>query len=269
MLGTVVATATARAVAQVDAGEAAPSHPRWWLTVVDEVTGEPVGAVMRTAPFAPYPLYVLPLPEGAAPQVAAALVERGEEVSGLNGALPAVRHLATELARRTGRRAHVHEHTRLHVLEKLVEPPAAPDGRPRLALPADAELALAWFRAFHADAAAQAGRLQPGAGASSSTRPTSPSGSPRAGSGFGRTARDAGQPGRLQRAELRGRPGGPGLHARATAGAATRARSPPTCRGCCATRGRGSACSPTRPTRRPTRSTRRSATCRSWTWRTW
>ena len=28
-------------------------------------------------------------------------------------------------------------------------------------MPADAELALAWFRAFHADAAAQAGRLEP------------------------------------------------------------------------------------------------------------
>jgi len=161
VLGTVVATATARAVEQVEAGEPAPRHPRWWLTVADEVSGEPVGAVMRTAPFAPYPLYVLPLPDGAAPQVAAALVDRGEEVSGLNGALPAVRHLATELARRTGGRAHVHEHTRLHVLRKLVEPAVAPDGRARLALPSDAELTLAWFRAFHVDAAAQAGRLQP------------------------------------------------------------------------------------------------------------
>jgi GNAT superfamily N-acetyltransferase len=96
--------------------------------------------------------------------VAAALVERGEDVTGLNGALPAARQLATELARLTGRRAHVHEHTRLHVLERLVEPRSAPDGRPRAAVPADAGLALEWFRVFHVDAAVQAGRL-PNAGA--------------------------------------------------------------------------------------------------------
>ena len=127
------------------------------------------------------------MPDAAARQVAAALVERGEEVMGLNGALPAARTLAAELARRTGRRARVHEHTRLHVLKKLVEPRVAPDGRPRVAVPADVELALAWFRAFHADAAEQAGRLEPDARASSSRRRRSPSGSPRAGSGSGRT----------------------------------------------------------------------------------
>ncbi len=119
--------------------------------------------VMRTAPFKPHPLFVLPMPDAAARQVAAALVERGEEVLGLNGALPAARTLATELARRTGSRARVHEHTRLHVLKQLVEPRVAPDGRPRVAIPADVELALAWFRAFHADAAEQAGRLAAGA----------------------------------------------------------------------------------------------------------
>jgi GNAT superfamily N-acetyltransferase len=161
VLSTVVATVTARAVDAVEAGDPAPAHPRWWLTVADKATGEPVGAAMRTAPFPPYPLFVLPMPDAAAREVAAALVDRGEEVGGLNGALPAARLVATELARRTGRRAEVHEHTRLHVLEKLVEPRAAPDGRARLALPADGELALAWFRAFHADAAAQAGRLAP------------------------------------------------------------------------------------------------------------
>ncbi len=163
VLSTVVATVTARAVGEIEAGDPAPAHPRWWLTVTDESSGEPVGVAMRTAPFAPYPLYVLPMPEAAARQVATALVERGEEVAGLNGALPAARTLAAELARRTGRRAWVHEHTRLHVLHKLVEPRVAPDGRPRVAVPADAQLALAWFRAFHADAAEQAGRLAPDA----------------------------------------------------------------------------------------------------------
>src|SRR5262249_18046235 len=109
----------------------------------------------------PYPLYVMPLPEAALPQVAEALIERGEDVVAVNGALPAARTLATELARRTGRRAHVHEHTRLHVLRKLVGPGVAPAGRAPVARPAGGPLALAWFRAFHADAAAQAGRLAP------------------------------------------------------------------------------------------------------------
>lgn len=156
VLSTVVATATAKAL-----DLPTPDHPRWWLTVLDEATGEPVGVVMRTAPFAPYPLFVLPFPDAAVRQVATALVQRGEDISALNGALPTARQLATELARQTGRRAHVHEHTRLHVLKRLVEPRVAPDGRPRVAVPADAPLAVSWFRAFHADAAAQAGRLEP------------------------------------------------------------------------------------------------------------
>ena len=161
VLGTVVATVTARAVHDLARGEPTPAYPRWWLTVADPKTGELVGVVMRTAPFAPHPLYVLPLPDAAALEVAAALVGRGEDVSALNGALPAARTLATELARRTGRRARVHEHTRLHVLGRLVEPPEVPDGRARVAVPADVGLALSWFRAFHADAAEQAGRLEP------------------------------------------------------------------------------------------------------------
>lgn len=162
VLGTVVASVTARAIDEIAAGEPAPTYPRWWLSVSDEATGEPVGIVMRTAPFSPHPLYVLPMPDTAARLVAAALVERGEDVSALNGALPAAHTLATELARRTGRRAWVHEHTRLHVLSKLIEPAVAPDGLARVAVPADMPLALAWFRAFHADAAEQAGRLEPG-----------------------------------------------------------------------------------------------------------
>jgi GNAT superfamily N-acetyltransferase len=161
VLGTVVASVTAHAVAELERGDPPPGYPRWWLTVEEEETGRPIGVVMRTAPFVPYPLYVLPLPEPVLPLVAEALVERGEHVSSVNGVLPAARTLATELARRTGGRAHVHEHTRLHVLRKLVEPKVAPDGRARVAGPPDAPLALAWFRAFHADAAAQAGRLEP------------------------------------------------------------------------------------------------------------
>jgi predicted GNAT family acetyltransferase len=116
-----------------------------------------VGAGMRTAPSAPHPVHLLPMPDEAARMLARTLVERGETVTAVNGALPAVRRVAEELARLTGGRAEVHEHMRLHVLEELVEPRPVP-GRARRATTADLELAFAWFRAFHADAAAQAGR---------------------------------------------------------------------------------------------------------------
>jgi GNAT superfamily N-acetyltransferase len=159
VLTTVVASVTAKAAEEDAAGgrRKLRDHPRWWLTVVDEASDEVVGTVMRTAPFRPHPLYVLPMPDVAARQVAARLVQRGETISGVNGALPAAEELALELARRTGRNARVHEHTRLHVLDALAEPPQ-PAGRPRAAVPADAALVLSWFRAFHEDAAAQSGR---------------------------------------------------------------------------------------------------------------
>ena len=54
---------------------------------------------MRTAPFAPYPPFLLPMPDEAAVALARALHERGEEVLGLNGALPAVDLCAAELTR--------------------------------------------------------------------------------------------------------------------------------------------------------------------------
>ena len=58
---------------------------------------------MRTAPFAPYPLFVLPMPDDAARALARALHERGEAVGGVNGALPAARVVAEEMARLAGR----------------------------------------------------------------------------------------------------------------------------------------------------------------------
>jgi GNAT superfamily N-acetyltransferase len=159
VLSTVLATSTARAVEDLEAGrKGPPGQPRWWVTI-STADGEVVGVAARTAPFRPFPLYVLPMPDDAARQLAARLVQRGETIAAVNGALPTAEEVALEIARRTGRRAHVHEHTRLHVLGRLVEP-AYPDGGPRLARSIDTTLATAWFEAFHRDAAAQAGRLR-------------------------------------------------------------------------------------------------------------
>src|SRR6478752_2770784 len=152
---TVIATVTRR-LAERGGGEA----PYLWWAVARDDRDQIVGVAMRTAPFAPYPAYVLPMPEDAALALARALHERGEELGGVNGALPAARVVAEETARLSGGAASVHEHLRLFELGELVEPPVPP-GRLRLATRDDAELCLAWFRDFARAAAEQAGRSEP------------------------------------------------------------------------------------------------------------
>ncbi|GAA4375003.1 GNAT family N-acetyltransferase [Nocardioides caricicola] len=149
---TVIATVTARYVA----GSASESPYCWWVVARDD-DGRVTGVGMRTAPFAPYPLYLLPMPDEDAVALARALHERGEEVGGVNGALPAAQLCAEEVARLAGGTAEVEEHVRLFELGELTVP-EPPPGRLRLATRADAELCLAWFRAFAVDAAEQAGR---------------------------------------------------------------------------------------------------------------
>lgn len=153
VLNTVIATVAIRAAA---AGREKPDHPQWWVSVVDD-DDRVVGVAMRTAPFRPYPLYVLPMPDEAAVLLAGALLDRGEDVPAANGALPASRVVADEVARLTGRTAAVTEHMRLFELGELVEPPAPP-GRLRTATAEDADLCLAWYQAFEAAASEQAGR---------------------------------------------------------------------------------------------------------------
>lgn len=152
VLTTVIATVTQR---MARSGGSPDAPYEWWLVVRDGA--EVVGVAMRTAPFAPYPLYLLPMPDDAALGLARALHERGEEVAGANGALPAAQVFADEYARLSGGVAAVDEHVRLFELGELEVPPAPP-GRLRAATRDDDELCLAWFRAFAVDAAEQAGR---------------------------------------------------------------------------------------------------------------
>lgn len=156
LLTTVVSTVTHRVLRQVEAGRPAPDHPRWWA-VVRDVAGEVAGVAMRTAPFAPYPMFVLPMCDEAAVALARAAHDRGEETRGVNGCLPAARAVAVETARLLGGTARTWEHTRLFELGILVEPRPVP-GTLRLATGQDLDLCLAWFTAFHFDAAEQAGR---------------------------------------------------------------------------------------------------------------
>ncbi|MGW0217112.1 GNAT family N-acetyltransferase [Micromonospora chokoriensis] len=152
---TVVTTIAHRLMSQLAEGIAQPDR-NWWLAVVDD-TGAVVGAGMRTAPYAPYPPFLLPMPDEAAVALAHVLHGRDEEVLAVNGALPTVDLFATELTRLVGGRVQVAQHTRLHELGELTCPPPVP-GRLVVATEDDLDLVRRWHAAFMGDADEQAGR---------------------------------------------------------------------------------------------------------------
>jgi hypothetical protein len=154
VVSTVITTVAYRLLAQQADGIAQPGR-NWWLVVRN--ASAMVGAAMRTASFAPYPPFLLPMPEEAAVTLARALHERGEEVLGLNGARPAVDLCAAELTRLCGGQVQVSVHTRLHELGELVWPAPVPGGL-QAAAEDDVDLVMEWFGAFMGDADEQAGR---------------------------------------------------------------------------------------------------------------
>jgi GNAT superfamily N-acetyltransferase len=155
VVSTVVSSIAYRALAQAAAG-VAHRDGEWWLVITD-VSGNVISVAMRTAPFSPYPPYLLPMPDDVARQIARALYERGEEVRAVNGALPAVEVFAAETVALAGGRVEVAAHTRLHELGDLEMPSPVP-GRLVTATESDLPLAMAWFEAFMGDADEQAGR---------------------------------------------------------------------------------------------------------------
>ncbi|WP_435587362.1 GNAT family N-acetyltransferase [Micromonospora aurantiaca (nom. illeg.)] len=155
VVGTVVASVTRRMAARRAEGVAL-TEDVWWL-VVRDAAGAVVGVAMRTAPFPPRPPFLLPMPREAATALAEAWHRRGERVRAVNGALPAARACADEVARLDGGRVAVAQHTRLHLLDRLT-PPAPVPGALRAATTDDIDLVTAWFGAFTADADEQAGR---------------------------------------------------------------------------------------------------------------
>ncbi len=154
VLATVVATVASRAVAEIADGVA--QDPRHWYVVARDGGGV-AGVGMRTAPHGDRPAYLLPMPDEAARLLARAVHDRGEDLAAVNGALPATQVFADELGRLSGRTPEVWEHTRLHELGELVDPPQVP-GTLRAATRDDLDVCRAWFTAFHVDADEQAGR---------------------------------------------------------------------------------------------------------------
>lgn len=161
VLGTVIAGVSERTARELLEGydswrEVGAGFARWWLVVRDD-TGVVVSAAMRTAPFPPHPTFTLPMDERAARALAGALHRRGEPLGGSNGASPAAVVIAEETARLVGARVVPGKSTRLWSASDVNVPPPPP-GRLRRATEADAPLVLAWSRAFHHEADAQAGR---------------------------------------------------------------------------------------------------------------
>jgi FR47-like protein len=154
VVSTVVTTVAHRVLSQQADGIAQPAG-NWWL--VARNASAVVGAAMRTASFAPYPPFLLPMPDQAALALARTLHGREEEVLGVNGALPAVDLCAAELTRLGGGQVQVGQHTRLHELGELVWPAPVPGGL-RAATEDDVDLVTEWFGAFMGDADEQAGR---------------------------------------------------------------------------------------------------------------
>lgn len=128
-----------------------------WFAVVTGPDGDIAGIAMRTAPFEPWPPYLLAMPDEAADALARAVLARGAAVAGANGLRPATDRFASTVAALTGRRAEVHLHHRLFELGTLVDPRPVP-GRLRPVRADEADMALAWIHQFFRDADEQAGR---------------------------------------------------------------------------------------------------------------
>jgi hypothetical protein len=155
VVNTVVTTVAHRMLSRRHDGLPQPDRD-WWLVVSDD-SGSVVGAGMRTATVAPYPPFLLPMPDEAAVAVAHTLHERGEQVTAVNGALPAVERCAAELARLDAGRVEVGQRTRLHELGELRMPARVPGAMVAVAED-DVGLAMEWLGTFAADADEQAGR---------------------------------------------------------------------------------------------------------------
>ncbi|CAG7570959.1 FR47-like protein [Barrientosiimonas humi] len=145
-------------MAEREQREGAPDLPHRWFAVAggDEITG----VAMRTAPFVPYPPFLLAMPDELAVELADVLLGRGEPVEGVNGGLPAARVFAERVADATESTVRTVMHTRLFELTELT-PPEPAEGSLRRVDTGDVDdlqQVTAWTAAFHRDADAQAGR---------------------------------------------------------------------------------------------------------------
>src|SRR5664280_1631505 len=117
-----------------------------WVLVTSG--GQVMGAGMHTPP---YPVYLPPLPDGAAAAVAQTLLTAGRGVAGVSGGPAATIEFVDRWCARTGAQARLERAEAMHVLADLAEPQVS-GGRPRRATARDAPLCEQWLVAFHAEA---------------------------------------------------------------------------------------------------------------------
>jgi GNAT superfamily N-acetyltransferase len=120
----------------------------WWVT---DDAGDVTGVASWTPP---YPLLVSSMPPGAAPGLAAAMIERATAIGvmppGANGPEASAGWVAAAWCSATGDTIARERLVLLNVLDRLIEVPAPPGARRRATLD-DVPMLAAWLRAFGAE----------------------------------------------------------------------------------------------------------------------
>ncbi|MEU6508674.1 GNAT family N-acetyltransferase [Streptomyces sp. NPDC046942] len=108
-----------------------------------------VRAVLVHTP--PFHLHVTTLTPGEADALATRLAEQAHPVPGLSGPRETAEAFAAAWQRRSGTAGTLAQRQRLYRLDELTAPEPRPEGRARIAGPADRELLIRWKLAFDGD----------------------------------------------------------------------------------------------------------------------
>ncbi|MFE2095982.1 GNAT family N-acetyltransferase [Streptomyces sp. NPDC059468] len=106
----------------------------------------------------PYPVNATLLGAAEADALAARLLDLGRPVVGISAERDTAAAFAAAWQRRTGTEGEIHQRQRLYRLAELRPPERLPEGRPRVAGPADRDLLMRWYGEFTAAAGLHAGQ---------------------------------------------------------------------------------------------------------------
>ncbi|MFJ3304627.1 GNAT family N-acetyltransferase [Streptomyces sp. NPDC086549] len=109
----------------------------------------------------PHQLNLTPLTADEADSLAARLLALGHPVPSVSGKTATAAAFAEAWERRAGATGRIHQRQRLYRLGKLEAPEPMPEGRARVAGPADRDLLMRWFKEF-GEASGQRGFIAPG-----------------------------------------------------------------------------------------------------------
>ncbi|MFI1765386.1 GNAT family N-acetyltransferase [Streptomyces sp. NPDC020800] len=115
---------------------------------LEDESGAVLAVLLHTPPF---PVHLTPLGAREAEALAARLAKLGHPVTGVSGERDAAAAFAAAWQRRTGTAGRIHKNQRLYRLAELSVPRPVPEGRARVAGPADRDLLVRWKTSFMAD----------------------------------------------------------------------------------------------------------------------